>query len=110
MRTPAIIAHRLLHAIAVVMAVAAFGASAASSPVLGYDDARNLPARTGCGPTDAEVRAYAALTREAAVAKLLQETQTKAHTPPPDRALDTSPLQPPNPETSAAEEKANFAR
>jgi len=114
MRTSAVIAHRLLHAVglavSVVIAVAAFAASAASTPVLGYDDARHLLARTGFGPTDAEVRAYATLTREAAVAKLLKETQTTASTTPPGGALDTSPLQFPNPETSSAEEKASFAQ
>ena len=114
MRTSAVIAHRLLYAVglavAVVTAVAAFAASAASTPVLGYDDARHLLARTGFGPTDAEVRAYATLTREAAVAKLLKETQTTASTTPPGGAPDTSPLQFPNPETSSAEEKASFAQ
>ena len=114
MRTSAVIAHRLLHAVglavSVVIAVAAFAASAASTPVLGYDDARHLLARTGFGPTDAEVRTYATLTREAAVAKLLKETQTTASTTPPGGALDTSPLQFPNPETSSAEEKASFMK
>jgi uncharacterized protein (DUF1800 family) len=114
MRTSAVIAHRLLHAVefavAVVITVAAFAASAGSNPVLGYDDARHLLARTGFGPTDAEVRAYATLTREAAVAKLLQETQDTARTLAPGGALDTSPLLSPKPETSTAEEKTAFAQ
>ena len=45
----------------------------------------------GFGPTDAEVRAYATLTREAAVAKLLRETRTTALTPPPDRVARHAP-------------------
>ena len=72
MRTLAVIAHRLLKALSIAIALAAFPAAAASSPVLGYDDARHLLARTGFGPTDAEIRAYARLTREAAVEKLLR--------------------------------------
>ena len=43
-----------------------------SSATLGYDDARHLLARTGFGPTDAEVRAFAGMTRTAAVDKLLR--------------------------------------
>jgi uncharacterized protein (DUF1800 family) len=79
---------------------------AATDPVLGYDDARHLLARTGFGPTDAEVRAYAPLTRSAAAAKLLRETRTTAVTPAPASALDASPLRPPRGEASDAERKA----
>ena len=92
------------------MAWAPAAASAASSPVLGYDDARHLLARTGFGPTDAEVRAYAPLTREEAVGKLLRETRTVAMTPAPASALDTSPLRPPRGEMVTAEERKTFVR
>ena len=82
-----------------VLFVAVAGASpaafAASNTVLGYDDARHLLARTGFGPTEAEVRMYAPLTRSEAVAKLLRETRTSAVTSPPASALDMSPLRPP---------------
>ena len=80
---------------------------AASNAVLGYDDARHLLARTGFGPTEAEVRTYAPLTRGEAVAKLLRETRATALTPPPFSALDMSPLRPPRGETmSEADRKA----
>src|SRR3989442_3484181 len=81
-----------------ILFVAVAGASlptlAASNPVLGYADARHLLARTGFGPTEGEVRAYAPLTRGEAVAKLLRETRPTAVTAPPASALDTSPLRP----------------
>src|SRR5947207_11367114 len=80
---------------------------AASNPVLGYANARHLLARTGFGPTEGEVRAYAPLTRAEAVAKLLRETRTTAVTAPPASALDTSSLQPPRGEIfSEADRKA----
>jgi uncharacterized protein (DUF1800 family) len=80
---------------------------AASDPVLGYADARHLLARTGFGPTEGEVRAYAPLTRGEAVAKLLRETRTTAVTAPPASTLDTSPLRPPRGEiVSEADRKA----
>jgi len=64
----------------------------ATAASLGYDDARHLLARTGFGPTDSEVRTYAALGREAAVDRLLKEAGAMAQTPPPASAVDTSPL------------------
>ncbi|MEO8674203.1 MAG: DUF1800 domain-containing protein [Casimicrobiaceae bacterium] len=91
-----------------VVACASVPAPAASSAVLGYDDARHLLARTGFGPTDAEVRVYAPLTRADAVAKLLRETRTTAVTPPPASALDTSPLRPPRGENVPEAERKAF--
>jgi PhzF family phenazine biosynthesis protein len=61
-------------------------------PVLGYDDARHLLARTGFGPTDAEVRAYATLTREAAVAKLLREMREERADAATAALIDTTPV------------------
>jgi len=84
--------------------------AASSTQILGYDDARHLLARTGFGPSDAEVRAYATLSREAAVAKLLQETRAAAVTPPPESVVDSSPITYPSAETSTAEEKKAFAQ
>jgi len=80
-------------------------AHAAAAP-MGYDDARHLLARTGFGPTDAEVRLYAALSRNDAVARLLRETRTTAVTPPPAFASDTGPLRRPGPGASEEERKA----
>ncbi len=97
----------MLHALTAAAVLAASPAFAAADPVLGYDDARHLLARTGFGPTDAEVRTYASLPRSEAVAKLLAETRTTTVTPPPASALDTSPLRPPRGENiSEAERKA----
>jgi uncharacterized protein (DUF1800 family) len=96
-----------LRTLVVVIAWASVPALAASDAVLGYDDARHLLARTGFGPTDAEVRAYAPLTRADAVAKLLRETRTTAITPPPASAVDTSPLRAPRGDNvSEADRKA----
>jgi len=112
MRTSESIARLVLQTatIVAILATSATAAFAAPTDVLGYDDARHLLARTGFGPTDAEVRAYAPLTREAAVAKLLKETRTTASTPPPESVTDSGPLRYPNAEMSTAEEKKAFAR
>ena len=96
-----------LRVLFVAVAATSLPAFAASSTVLGYDDARHLLARTGFGPTEAEVRMYAPLTRGEAVARLLRETRTTAVIPPPSSALDTSPLRPPRGDTlSEADRKA----
>ena len=80
-------------------------AQAAGAP-MGYDDARHLLARTGFGPTDAEVRLYAAMPRGDAVARLLRETRTSATTPAPAFAAEAGPLRPPARDASDAERKA----
>ena len=111
MRTSAMIGHRLLQAMAIaVLVVSSATAAASSTQVLGYDDARHLLARTGFGPSDAEVRTYATLSREAAVAKLLRETRSTALTAPPDSVVESSPISYPNAETSTADEKKAFAQ
>ena len=89
-------------------ACASAPAFAASNAALGYDDARHLLARTGFGPTEAEVRAYAPLTRSEAVAKLLRETRKTAVTPPPASAVETSPLRPPRGENVSEAERKVF--
>ena len=99
MRTLAIIAHRLLKALSIAVVLTALPAAAAS-PVLGYDDARHLLARTGFGPTDAEVRAYATLTREAAVAKLLRDMRDERADPAARRPRRRSPVRLPRRETA----------
>lgn len=87
--------------------VAAACAHAGPAP-MGPDDARHLLARTGFGPTDAEVRRYAALTREQAVAELLQGTRTDAITPAPGWALDVGPLRAPRGESATVAERRAF--
>ena len=89
-----------------VAATLAVQATAAPNATLGYDDARHLLARTGFGPTDAEVRAYAALSREAAVTQLLKDVRTTASAPPPASAIDTTALRPPRGEAPEADRKA----
>jgi uncharacterized protein (DUF1800 family) len=84
----------------------ALTAQAAPNDTLGYDDARHLLTRTGFGATDAEIRAFAPLTRTQAVDRLLAGTRTVAETAPPASALDPSPLRPPRGESSDAERKA----
>jgi hypothetical protein len=74
--------------------------------MLGYDDARHLLARTGFGPTDAEIRVYAGMPRDAAVDKLLREARTVATSAPPASATDTSPLRPPRKDSATEERKA----
>ena len=77
-------------AIAIALLAVAGLAHAATGP-MGYGDARHLLARTGFGPTDAEVRSFAGLTREQAVTALLRDVRTAAATPPPAWALETGP-------------------
>jgi uncharacterized protein (DUF1800 family) len=89
------------------LSLAAGGAAAATGP-MGYDDARHLLARTGFGPTDAEVRGYAALTREQGVNLVLRDVRSEAVTPPPAFAADTSPLRYPRPENATPEERRAF--
>ena len=63
-------------------------ALAAHAQKLGYDDARHLLNRTGFGATDAEVREFAALTREEAVDRLLAGARRESVTAPPDFVRD----------------------
>jgi uncharacterized protein (DUF1800 family) len=110
MRTFALTAHRLLNAVLIAVALAAFPATAAPISILGYDDARHLLARTGFGPTDAEIRAYAGLTREAAVAQLLRDTRTTALTPPPAIVVDAAPIPPPRGDSASDAERKVFVQ
>ena len=75
---------------------------------MGYADARHLLARTGFGPTDAEVRAVAGLTREQAVAALLRDVRIAAATPPPAWALETGPTGAPRGDNSSEEARRAY--
>jgi uncharacterized protein (DUF1800 family) len=68
--------------------VLALAALAARAQALGYEDARHLLDRAGFGATDAEVRAFANLTREAAVDRLLDGARRESVTAPPDFVRD----------------------
>jgi uncharacterized protein (DUF1800 family) len=103
---------RLIAALAVALATASLAVAAAPARALptamGYDDARHLLARTGFGPTDAEVREFAALTREQGVDRLLASVRTAAVTAPPPWTGDREPLRYPRAETATAEERRAF--
>ncbi|MCC6474177.1 MAG: DUF1800 domain-containing protein [Burkholderiales bacterium] len=60
---------------------------------MGWDDARHLLGRTGFGPSVAEIRDFAVLTREQGVERLLSGARTEAAAAPPACALQagTSP-------------------
>lgn len=74
--------------------------------VLGADDARHLLARTGFGPTAADVADYAPLTRAQAVERLLATTHRKALLPPPASMASTEPLRYPGPQASVEARRA----
>jgi uncharacterized protein (DUF1800 family) len=99
----------LRFAAAAVFAGLAAVTQAAPAP-MGYDDARHLLARTGFGPTDAEIRDYAGMTRPEAVDRLLRDARTNAVTPPPAWIADTGPLRYPRPENATPEERKAFQR
>ena len=87
MRDPAL-PHRALPSLAIArLRDRAHAPRAASSAMLGYDDARHLLARTGFGPTDAEVRAYAGADRaKRPSTSCCARRATAATTPPPASA------------------------
>jgi len=68
---------------AVALATAAPLAQAEWAGPLGAQDARHLLVRTGFGASGADVARYAALTREAAVERLLAGTHGEPDIPPP---------------------------
>jgi len=92
-------------AVAVQLTLACAPAAAAS---MGYDDARHLLARTGFGPSDAEVRAFAGMSRQDAVDALLRDVRTVAVTPPPAFAIADEPLRPPRGDNVTPEERRAF--
>jgi uncharacterized protein (DUF1800 family) len=71
---------RLKHVLA---AAALLSATAVAAAPLGFDDARHLLVRVGYGPTLREVQAFAVLTRQQAVDRLLAGARTAAQTPAP---------------------------
>ena len=73
---------------------------------MGESDARHLLARTGFGPTTTEVRTYAALSRDDAIAKLLADVRTTPATAPPAWINEPGPFRRPGPVASAEERKA----
>ncbi len=90
-----------LAAAALALPSGAFG----SAPI-GADGARHLLARTGFGPTEAGIRAYAPLDRDAAIAKVLATSRTTPVTAPPADLLSDAPLRPPRQDATPDERKA----
>ncbi len=58
-------------------------ARAAADPVLGADDARHLLNRTGFAASEADIQAFARLSRTAAAAQLVKDARTTAGLQPP---------------------------
>ena len=73
---------------------------------MGDADARHLLARTGFGPTSAELRTYAALSHHEAVDRLLREVKTEPATAPPAWISDPAPYKRPGPTATEEERKA----
>jgi len=82
--------------------------TAVSAAPMGFDEARHLLARTGFGPTDAEIRGYAPLTREQGVNLVLRDVRTQAITPAPAFTLETAVLRYPRADTVTPEERRVF--
>ena len=92
-------------ALALPLTAAATLAHAATP--MGLDDARHLLARTGFGPTAAEIATFARLDRESAVARVLATTRTTALTAPPAALTDNAPIRAPR-EGATVEERRAF--
>jgi uncharacterized protein (DUF1800 family) len=86
----------------VVLAVALSSPLVDAKP-LGFDGARHLLSRTGFGASEAEIEAYAKLSREQAVSKLLDGAVTVAVTAAP--AFVDDPITPPRQVKAMAEEE-----
>jgi len=95
--------------VALLAAAAACAASPHAAP-MGADDARHLLARTGFGPTESEIRAFAPLSRNDAVERLLADVQSTPMTPPPAWASETGPLRPVPAATATPDERKAFLR
>ncbi len=82
---------------------------AARRPPMGYDDARHLLARTGFGPTDAEVRdVRRAPASEAVDAPPARHAHDCGHAAARHARVDTGPLRRPGPEARRDEERKAF--
>ena len=93
---------------ALLVAAVAIASSFAAAAPMGYDEARHLLARTGFGPTDAEIRSYAALTREQGVNLVLRDGRSEAVTALPAFVSETTPLRYPRADTVTPEERRAF--
>lgn len=70
-------------AVALLFALSLSAAAGEADERIGYDGARHLLNRVGFGASDAEIRAFAPLTRREAVDRLLADTKREATLAPP---------------------------
>ncbi|MFI4923941.1 MAG: DUF1800 family protein [Vicinamibacteria bacterium] len=80
-----------------------------AGPPIGEDGARHLLARTGFGPTAAEIARYAPLDRESAVARVLASSRSIPVTVPPAALTDDAPIGAP-PDGATNEERRAYIR
>jgi len=95
---------------ALLAAALALASTLAAAAPMGYGEARHLLARTGFGPTEAEVRAYSVLTREQGVNLVLRDVRTEAVVPAPASVLESTALRYPRAETVTPEERKAFGQ
>jgi uncharacterized protein (DUF1800 family) len=88
------------------MPLAAAAALAHAGAPIGEDGARHLLARTGFGPTAAEIARYAPLDRESAVARVLAAQRTTPTIAPPAGLTDDAPIGAPPPGATNEERRA----
>jgi uncharacterized protein (DUF1800 family) len=93
---------------ALTAAAIALASTLATAAPMGFDEARHLLARTGFGPTDTEIRSYAALTREQGVNLVLRDVRTQAVTPPPGFTQENAALRYPRADAATPEELRAF--
>ncbi|GMU71054.1 MAG: hypothetical protein AMXMBFR42_05210 [Burkholderiales bacterium] len=92
--------------VVLVIAMLATPPAALAAAPIGEDGARHLLARTGFGPTEAGIRAYALLERDAAIAKVLATARTTPVTAPPADLIADAPLRVPRKDAAPADRKA----
>src|SRR5665213_4309299 len=108
-KTGAAMRGRWVTSTAILFALAACASTGAVFPSgapLGVDGARLLLTRTGFGAAPAELAAFAPLTREQAVDRLLASTDTRAVTPVPPILDDPASMKRPGRDATDDERKA----
>jgi len=93
---------------ALLVCLGALAAGAAHAAPMGPDDARHLLARTGFGPSGADIQRFAALDRAQAVERLLADVRTAPSLPPP--VFDDRAPQPAAGRTLTPEERRAYVR
>jgi len=100
---------RLVLAFVVLALTGTLAGTVAASTVLDYDAARHLLSRTGFGPTDREIQRLIGLSREQAVALILDQDGRVATTPAPQWVAENAPLRyPPRIDLASDDERKLF--